>query len=293
MKKYVNFAIRTILGMLTCYVIFYLFLMIDMNLLTWAACFIIPLGGIVFGMIIGAWSRSGIANDNQPFTHMHAIVLTIVGIVLILTMTHLDYTTCYVTRKREISRTFNGSHISNYELDGKPMDFKEYFDANYSHAEMSLSIKGNRSNPISLGDPGLSGLIYFLQYLAIIGVSIICAKTVCKLPKCEKCGKYYKKKAVDSFKAEKTAEEVGRAFCAKICQPEKYKKEKSSSYGSFYRLVVKYCPDCKTGLVSVYLQVRDGKNFKEIHQVSYRLDECHLVRLGLIKGDDSVNAIAS
>ena len=281
--KYVNFVIRTIIGMLASFLLFYLNLMMGINMLTWALWFILPMGGMLFGMIIGFLAKGGILKDNKPFNTVHIVGLIIAGVVLVGLMTYADYATCYITGSGKTSRTFSGSHISNYEVDGQPVDFSKYFDMSYVNAEMTLSIKGNRSHPISLGSSGYVGFVYFMQYVGIIGFSLLFASLVRRMPTCKKCGKYYIKKEIDRFVTQQSANDIAVSFFTKLNQSDNYQKEEGNACGMFYTLVAYYCPDCQDGFMCVVHHVKQGKSSREVIEASYKLNAEHLVKLGLVK----------
>ena len=59
-KYFIRF---TIIGVLICTVIYYLFLLLGINLLLTAVAWFIPVGGTFFGAIIGFLARIGIEKD--------------------------------------------------------------------------------------------------------------------------------------------------------------------------------------------------------------------------------------
>ena len=161
----------TIIGMLICIVVFYLFLILDLNFLLLAVYFVIPFGGPLFGAIIGSLARIGLTKDKTSCGEGKQLLFALVLVLFLFFLTLLDYGTCYVSNG-EISRFFAGEHISKI---GSGWSFGQYFNSVYVNSELNISVHHNDVG--TTGDTGFSLIIYFLQYLGIIafGLGILSA----------------------------------------------------------------------------------------------------------------------
>ncbi len=163
MKKNLYFIKNTFIGLIICTVVYYLALLLDINMLLAAFLFFIPFGGLIFGSIIGISAKVGMYRDGSSFDIYKKVILTVVMIGLIVFFTYLDYKTCYINNG-SISRLCKGQHISKIiELGCK--NFIDYFVNQYIHGTISFSAGGEE---LFEDNTGLSVIIYFLQYPLIL-----------------------------------------------------------------------------------------------------------------------------
>ena len=263
-------------------IIYYVFLYFDINMLTSAILFVFPVGGLIFGLIIGYLAKTGLRVDNVSCTKRHIILLCLICVVFIGILTAIDYMSCYVIESGELNRAFNGYHIGNYTLDGKQIDFIEYLKLNYLSAEMSISWKGNRSNPINIGKTGFVFVIYVLQYIAISITSALMVYSVNEIPKCDNCGQYYKETEIERYLEEQNTDEVVQKLYSVLNTGNEFKAVNLRQV--HYRYVVKanYCGKCKTGMIVVYKHLGRGRNDRLIPEASYEINQTHMEQLGLL-----------
>ena len=171
-KYFIRF---TIIGVLICTVIYYLFLLLGINLLLTAVAWFIPVGGTFFGAIIGFLARIGIEKDKTECGEAKQGLFALFLFAFLFSLTLFEYATCYISEGGEISRFFIGEHVSKAIPD---LNFGKYFVMRYVEAETTVSYRYNTDYSASLGDTGFTFIIYFLQYLAsiITGVSPLSIK---------------------------------------------------------------------------------------------------------------------
>ncbi|MEE3496517.1 MAG: hypothetical protein VZR06_15260 [Butyrivibrio sp.] len=281
MKKNLHFILYVLLGMGISVAIYYVALMIEFNLLATAMIFVVPVGGLLFGGMIGFFAKEGMFKDNTPFNAGRAVFLSVAMIVLFIFLTYLDYLTCYVTDTGDISRLFKGEHVSKV-LNG--FGFKEYFHLEYFESEVSISTRGNRSHPIEIeGSQGWNFVVYLLQYIGAIVSVILGAKAVNGLPVCDKCGKYLREKEIERYFSATDAVTTLNEFDSNLVGVNKYVPERIKATNYRYTLKAHYCSECQKGHLQMYEHAFDGKNH-HFSPVAYKsLTPDTMMKLGLIK----------
>lgn len=262
--------------MLASLLVDYIALLIDFNLVLAAVIFIIPVGGIIFGLIIGECAKVGMTMDNQVFCKWHGLVVAICGLLTCAAATYLDYATYYVSPAGELSRFFKGNHISEIS----DFDFVTYFKYVYLNGSMTLRFKGGVEIPIE--SAAYVTIIFLLQFIAAAIVSAIILSTIRNKPMCSTCGKYYKVKEVDRFIAERSLDDIMNDVYQELSEERFYTPHYLKSSNHAHSVKVYYCKNCRHGFISVFRLVKVGKNMQHQLMGSYNIGEVELFKFQLV-----------
>lgn len=253
-----NFITHTIIGMLICTVIFYLFLLLGTNLLLTAAFFVIPVAGALFGGIIGVCAKLGMAKDDSSCGEGRQAIFALVLVLFLFFLTVLDYKTCFISNG-EVSRLFAGEHISKVE----GYNFGEYFSKVYINSELNLSLYG--ANLGSTGDTGFSFIIYVLHYIGIIAVGLVTLSSGgVKVLKCKKCGKVIRNKVLKKYYEDIDPVMTLDSYSPDLSNWETLQGEDLGvkDFSCKYQVMGEYCPDCKCGALKMYRRTYSGGKLK-------------------------------
>lgn len=269
--------------MLICTAIDYGLLFCEINILTWTCLFVIPVGGMLLGMVIGGMAICGMKRDNTDFDRFQSVFLVLASIVLIIFLTYFDYMTCFIDENGEINRLFKGVHVRQ----ATPFyDFWNYYYREYFLSSVNIHFKG-------VGDTELKGagvlnfIAYLAQYIGIIMMSRRFAKMIKSFDKCGNCGKYTKTKEIDRFCHVADYEKALILFESNLANVDRYTPKNRGKNARAYCYSIKshYCPECRTGVLMMYKYEYAGKNSRDVPRVYKNVTSDTLVKLGLVKGN--------
>ena len=266
MKKYI---LNIVYATLIILIIDWLALLCDLNPLSTAFLFVIPLGGLIFGWILGAMAESGLKKGAVLYEKKYSIITAVYACVLLFILTYFGYLTCYITDEMEISHLFNGEHISNFLYNDTPVNFFQYFKMEYIDTTLGIAIRGNRSNPTDTGISGLGIIIYVLNYIAISVVTYKIVDSLKNAPLCDSCKQYYDEKEIDRFLEGSSEQSILNKLSTGIEGGHYYQPENKNADAYSYSVKTTFCPSCFKGVVSIYAHVPSGKNHKDVLYKNY------------------------
>ena len=270
-----GFFIGTILGMIACMVVEYLSLLIDMNLVFLTVLFIIPIGGILIGMIIGYGAKVGMTLDNQSCETWHKTVVGICGVFSIIAAMYVDYATYYLTAEGP-NRFFKGSHVS--EVFGH--DFLKFIKTVYLNGSMTFRFKGGVELPVN--SETLAAIIFVLQFVGAAVGAVLILTTIKGKEKCPVCDKYLKTKEVDRFFASMSVDQVAAEVSKELSEERFYTQHHLKAADYTYSVRVHYCKDCRTGQVVIMKRTKSGRNEQFVRVGSYKIGEGELFKFQLV-----------
>lgn len=254
-----HFVLRILGATLIIFGITWLMLMLHLNILCVALLFIIPIAGLLFGYILGTYAFKGFKKDGLEYKSEYGIALIIYSCLLLFALTYFDYASCYVIDDFSLNHFFIGEHISNYALGDKTITFGDYFKIRYIDPTISVSVKGNRNNPLETGISVI--IIYILNYLVIGIVSFKYFSRIDDCPMCKTCGYYYNDTEIDRFSNDKNEiiidnEIMDYIESGKVYLPQNLKKKDYS-----YSVRLAYCPKCNDGILTIISHQYTGRKY--------------------------------
>lgn len=266
MKRYVlNHLLILFIGVLSLW----LFLLLDIELLSVSICFIIPIAGLAYGMLTGWLLSSALKKENIAYSQRYAFEAAVFSVALLAFLTWVDYATCFVTDEYLINHYFKGNHISWFSIDGTPVSFWYYFRMTFIESMTEISMRGNRSNPIETGIKGISIIIYAVNYI-LAAVSAWRVMAHLKNARvCENCKKYYTEKLIDRFEGISEGEKCVSFVVSQINNGTSYVPRKIKSQDYSFAIKVEYCPECKSGFVNLYKCIKGNRGNTEKYMNSY------------------------
>lgn len=278
-----HFVLYVLLGMLICTAIDYGLLFCEINIFTWTCLFVIPVGGMLLGMVIGGMAICGMKRDNADFDRFQSVFLVLASIVLIVFLTYFDYMTCFINENGEINRFFKGVHVRQ----ATPYyNFWNYYYREYFLSNVNVHFKGVGDTELK-GSGVLNFIAYLLQYIGIIIMSRWVAEMIKFFDKCDNCGKYTKTKVIDRFYHGIDYEKMLIMFETNLANVDRYtpKHRRGDARVYCYSLKAHYCPECRIGKLMVYQYVSNGRNSRDVPLVYKNVTSDTLVKLGLVKGN--------
>lgn len=277
MQENKGFFLGSLIGVGVCCVASYLALLLDWNLVMSSVLFIIPVGGIIFGMILGTCAKRGVIYDNQVYSTRHKVTLGIFALLTPAIATFIDYATCFVDYSDEINRVFNGMHVSEaYDI-----GFLDYFFIVYFDGALTFSSRGG--SDIEINSVGLAVAIYVLQYVGAALTAIIYLSAVKDMPMCPSCGKYYKSKEVDRFFEDKTPDQIAAEVGTALSREGVYTAHNKKSGRAVYLVNVKYCKDCRSGFIEIVKRTRAGRSYSTEQIATYNIGASELYKFQLVQ----------
>lgn len=234
--------------------------------------FIIPVGGLLVGAGASAGFFYGQIKYHKPIRKNQYLIGALLGFIAFFGVYYVSYLTTYVAPDNEINYSFEGDHISNFEIDGERITFSKYLEIN-NQAESQFYFRGR---PIGEGiETGgiVNSISFYLQLLASIlagaGVGLV---MVGDKKYCDKCKRYTEQEELFRFNVdqyEKVIAELAKsiddsASLRKIIEKESLKEEKVVA---FIKVELQYCPNCYDSCLIIKIMKLNSKSeFEELRE---------------------------
>ncbi len=235
--------------------------------------FIIPVGALLVGAASTAGMFYGHLRYNRPVTGKHYLLGLVLGVVALYGVYYVSYLTTYITPDNEINYSFNGEHISNYEIDGEQITFGKYLEITRQSSEHQFFFRGvPRGEGYETGE-GVNTFYFWLQIIGAAlggiggGLAMLGDKKYC-----QNCKKYKKEKELFKFDVDEYETVLGKLAEAisdveklkKLIKETKLKDEKVNAYAA---VELEYCPTCFDSFLLVkVMKLNSDSAFEEVQK---------------------------
>ncbi|MFA7676259.1 MAG: hypothetical protein WCY28_02520 [Candidatus Shapirobacteria bacterium] len=234
--------------------------------------FIIPVGGLLVGAGASAGFFYGQIKYHKPIRKNQYLIGALLGFIAFFGVYYVSYLTTYVAPDNEINYSFEGDHISNFEIDGERITFSKYLEIN-NQAESQFYFRGR---PMGEGiETGgiVNSIFFYLQLLASIlagaGVGLV---MVGDRKYCDKCKRYTEQKELLKFNVDQY-EQVILELTKSINNPSALKKSieklalKEEKVIAFAQVELQYCPNCyESCLIIKIMKLNSKSEFEELKE---------------------------
>jgi hypothetical protein len=235
--------------------------------------FIIPIGALLVGAGATAGMFYGHLRYNRVVSGRTYLIGLVMGVVALYGVYYVSYLTTYITPDNEINYSFNGDHISTYEIDGEQITFGKYLEITRQSSSHQFFFRGvPRGESYETGE----GVNTFYFWLQLIGAALggIGGGLVMLGDKkyCQKCKKYKKEKELFKFDVDEYEAVVGKLGEAitdipklnKLSKETKLKDEKVNAYAE---VDLEYCPTCfDSYLLIKVMKLNSDSAFEEVQK---------------------------
>lgn len=249
---------RVIIATVIIVAINWFLLMLGASPLSFSFVYVIPIAGIIYGLIVGGFAKKGIIKDRIPYSKKGIIFVALYSSFLIFLLTALEYRTCYVTEDHSVNYFMEGDHISEYSVDDMEMTFFNYLKFSYLDSKQSESLTDDEESIIP------TSIVYVLNYFAAFFFCYITLTDIEKIPMCKNCRRYYETKEIDRFAYGVLEQQVLDMILSQLETGAAYvpQNQKLSTYS--YKADVSYCPECKRGKLTIYKHTVNGKHSEDV-----------------------------
>lgn len=225
----------------------------------------IPLGGLIFGLLIGWFINKGVKVSNKKFNKSIMIVSVLFLAFSFVSIIYSDYKTTYVTGtdgNYEFNHKFDGEPISNFAYAGKDGKEVQLTFVNYFKFSMDTS-----KLQIRLFTVNTTGTINYiieianLIFMIVVGAAMVYGVTSCIY--CDECKKYHKSKKVFQVNENDIAEIMENGEIVNDMNTIKqFIGSHSQKYSAkdYYLGKISYCPNCSKGSFIVTHINTEGKS---------------------------------
>lgn len=215
--------------------------------LVWA--YVIPLGSIAFGVLLGAFIYKAIKKSNIKYQFKVTVLSLIFGILIVPSIYGVRYATTYIDYDEEVNQDHRGNHISEYVYKGEPMNYFNYIRFIIENNSYTIRGRHTKSNVDLDVHPTLNIVVLLFQNIVAI---FFCAMTVAGLLKsqyyCEHCKKYGKEKddlfEFDDEYLPQLQADIDNSLARGVLPDLSYLKHEKPKY---YSASLNYCPICNGG----------------------------------------------
>ncbi|MCF2940609.1 hypothetical protein L1N85_19635 [Paenibacillus alkaliterrae] len=121
----------------------------DFEFYSFSLWFVIPVGGIAFGMITTSVYCWRIVNKGYKPSRKNYLVSLVMVLITFFFIQYGEYQITYVTDDNEVNHQFTGDHISNFmDEDDNVLTFNNYFAYKLKNSESSLMYRGSEISEI-------------------------------------------------------------------------------------------------------------------------------------------------
>ncbi len=164
--------------------------------------FIVPIGAIISGTIMGGGFARGLFKKNIKSTKRTKIINIVIGIIFFVSIHFAYYQVTYIDDNREINYHFNGEHISHFRLPDadENLNFISFTVDKINSQSITFTRRVVQEIGTVEGNKVVNWLFFAIDFLGfLLGVHIAYKIKLDDLIYCDTCKMYLKNKDILKF----------------------------------------------------------------------------------------------
>ncbi|MBW6410621.1 hypothetical protein [Clostridium weizhouense] len=249
-----------------------------LNLSFWV---VIPAGGALIGMFLGWAFSTAFRKSNKKFSKKHCLIAVVVSILTFIGINYMEYRTTYLLDDYTISRTFEGSPISEFVYTDdngieKQMTFINYQKYLLDNLDSTIRFKSGKTMDVKTSGK-INYIVYFLQLIAmIIFTTLYFVINLSDFKYCDNCKRYYTLKKLFEFSPSdydivmNKFENVNDSL---LDLKEFCNRRRKFHNDVYFKATLMYCKECKNGEIIIKKHKgNDSDNIKNITLDSFSVE---------------------